>query len=205
MVEADFHEVVDAEQRQAWGDARTALERAKGRLGDGGPKNLRRRASQTDRELTVVRKLQEIRDSHLEPEGDAVRMSRTVAAYESAFREAGVLDGSTDASVVASRIRSTGIAPVLLVGLDDWAWRDDNRRDWLFEIARQVEPNPTSQRIRDPKLWNDKHALEQFASSAPIEGQSVPFLVIIARKIGLQKGDAIAFSQARATIAPHGF
>ena len=37
MVEADFHDVVDAEQRQEWGDARNALERAKGRLGDGGP------------------------------------------------------------------------------------------------------------------------------------------------------------------------
>ena len=69
MVEADFHDVVDAEQRQAWGDARTALERAKGRLGDGGPEDLRRRASQMDRELTVVGKLQEIRDSHLRTGG----------------------------------------------------------------------------------------------------------------------------------------
>ncbi len=68
-----------------------------------------------------------------------------------------------------------------------------NRRDWLFEIARQVEPNPTSRRIRDPKLWNDKHALEQFARSAPIEGHSVSFLVIIARKIDHQKGDAVGF------------
>ena len=104
-----------------------------------------------------------------------------------------MLDASTDAAVMALRIRSTGIAPALLVALDDWASRDDNRRDWLFEVARQVEPNPTSQRIRDPKVWNDKHALEQFARSVPIEDQSVPFLLIIARKIGLQTGEAVAF------------
>jgi eukaryotic-like serine/threonine-protein kinase len=193
MVEADFHAVVDAEQRQEWSDARHALERAKGRLGDGGPEDIRRRASQMDRELTVVGKLQEIRDSYLEPEGDDVRTARTIAAYEAAFREAGVLDEYTDPAVMAQRIRSTGIAPALLVALDDWASRDENRRDWLFEVARQVEPNPTSQRIRDPKLWNDKHALEQVAWSTPIEGQSVPFLLFIWRRIGLQTGDALAF------------
>jgi eukaryotic-like serine/threonine-protein kinase len=205
MVEADFHEVVDAEQEEEWGDARNALERAKGRLGDGGPEDLRRRASQMDRELTVVGKLQEIRDSHWEPEGDAVRMSRTIAAYESAFREAGVWGGSTDAAVAASRIRSTGIAPVLLAGLDDWAWRDDHRRDWLFEIARQVEPNPTNQRIRDPKLWNDRDALEQFARSAPIEDQPVPFLLIIAWKIGLQNGNGLAFLKRVQQLHPKDF
>ena len=51
MVEGDFRDVVDAEQRQAWGDARTALERAKVRLGDGGPADLRRRTGQLEREL----------------------------------------------------------------------------------------------------------------------------------------------------------
>ncbi len=205
MVEADFHDVVDAEQRQEWGDARNALERAKGRLGDGGPEVLRRRASQLDRELTVVGKLQEIRDSHWEPARDAVRVSRTIAAYESAFREAGVWGGSTDAAFAASRIRSTGIAPVLLAGLDDWAWRDDHRRDWLFEIARQVEPNPTNQRIRDPKLWNDRDALEQFARSAPIEDQPVPFLLIIAWKLGLQNGNGLAFLKRVQQLHPKDF
>lgn len=204
-VEADLREVVEAEQRQAWDDARNALERARGRLGDGGPEDLRRRASQMDRELTVVGKLREIRESHWEPERDAVRTPRTIAAYESAFREAGVLDGSTDAGVIALRIRSTDIAPALLVALDDWASRDDNQRDWLFEIARQVEPNLTSQRIRDPELWNDKHAIEQFALSAPLEDQSVPFLLLIARKIGSDKAKQLAFLKRVQLLHPTDF
>jgi eukaryotic-like serine/threonine-protein kinase len=205
LVEADFHDAVDAEQRQEWEDARIALERAKGRLGDGGPEDLRRRASQMDRELTVVGKLREIRDSHMEPEGEAARISRTIAAYESAFQEAGVWDGPTDAAVVASRIRSTGIAPVLLAALDDWARRDDHRRDWLFEIARQVEPNPTNRGIRDPKLWNDRDALEQFARSAPIEDQPVPFLLSIAWKIGLQTRNGLAFLKRVQQLHPKDF
>jgi tetratricopeptide (TPR) repeat protein len=192
-VEADFREVVDAQQRQAWGDARNALERAKGRLGDGGPMELRQRAGQLEQELALVRTLQEIRLSHNDPESEAAHGPRTTAAYEAVFREAGLVDGSEDAAVVASRVRVTGIAPALLVALDHWAWVDERRRDWLFAIARQVEPNPTSRQIRDPSKWNDRHALEEFARSTTVETQTVPFLFLVGLKLHLLNGDAIAF------------
>ncbi len=169
LVEADFHDVVDAEQRQAWGDARNTLERAKGRLGDGGPEDLRRRADQRERELALVGTLQEIRLSHNELPTPTARDPRTAAAYAAAFREAGLLDGREAVAVVALRIRATGIAPALLVALDHWAWRDERRRDWLYEVARRnVEPSPTSRQIRDPKVWYDRHALEEFARSTSL-------------------------------------
>src|SRR5262249_55166697 len=107
-VEADFRDAFDAHQRQAWGDARNALELAKGRLGDGGPPELRRRASQLERELALVGTLQEIRLSQYDPDSEAAQGPRTMAAYEAGFREAGVLDGAEDAPVVAARIRRTG-------------------------------------------------------------------------------------------------
>ena len=89
MVEGDFHDAVAAEQRQAWGDARTALERAKGRLGNGGPAELRQRTGQIERELALVETLQQIRFSRTDPVLAAARTSRAISAYEAAFREPG--------------------------------------------------------------------------------------------------------------------
>ncbi len=203
MVDADFREVVDAQKRQAWGDARNALERAKGRLGDGGPSELRRRAGQLERELALVGTLQEIRFRHNEPLSAEVQEPRTSAAYEAVFRDARLLGAREDPAVVASRIRDTGIAPVLLVALDHWAWIDKGRRDWLDEIARQVEPNPASRQIRDPSKWNDKHALEEFARSTPIETQNVPFLLIIGVKIHLLNGDTVSFFKRVQQLHPN--
>ena len=74
-----------------------------------------------------------------------------------------MIDRREDAAILAARIRATGIAPALLVALDDWAWIDESRRDWLHEVSRQVEPNPTSRQVRDPKVWDNLHALEEFA------------------------------------------
>jgi serine/threonine-protein kinase len=59
-VEDDFKQVVKAQTDQKWGEARTALERAKARLGSGGPSVLVRRAAQLDRELKLVGTLEEI-------------------------------------------------------------------------------------------------------------------------------------------------
>ncbi len=193
MVEGDFHDVVDAEHRQAWGDARTALERAKGRLGDGGPAELRQRTGQIERELALVETLQQIRFSHSDPVLAGARISRAVSAYEAAFREAGLIDQREDAAILAARIRATGIAPALLVALDDWAWIDESRRDWLHEVSRQVEPNATSRQVRDPKVWDNLHALEAFARSMPVETQTVPFLLLVGQRLEFLGRDAIPF------------
>jgi len=193
MVEADFREVVDAEQRQAWGDARTALERAKGRLGDGGPAELRQRTGQIERELALVETLQQIRSSRSDPVLAAARFSRASSAYEAAFREAGLIDRREDAAVLAARIRATGIAPALLVALDDWAWIDESQRDWLREVSRRVEPNPISRQVRDPKVWDNLHALEESAMSMPVETQTVPFLLLVGQRMEFLGRDAIPF------------
>jgi serine/threonine-protein kinase len=192
-VEADFREVVDAQQRQAWGDARNALERAKGRLRGGGPPEFHRRADQLERELALVATLQEIRLRHNDAESAAARGPRTTAAYEAAFREAGLLDGREDAELVVARIRATCIAPALLVALDGWAWNDKGRRDYLLELARRVEPNPTSRQVRDPGVWANLQALEELSRSMPVEIQTAPFLLLVAQRIQILGGNPIPF------------
>jgi serine/threonine-protein kinase len=190
-VEADFREVAETQERQAWGDARSALERARGRLRDGGPAELRRRADQLDGELVLVAKLHEIGLNHHEPESEASRTRETRTAYEAAFREAGLLDEGEDATTVAERIRNTGVAPALLVALDQWARLDESRHDWLLEIARAVEPNAVSRQIRDAKVVDNVRALEELARTTPVESQTVPFLHSIGNRIHVLGGNPV--------------
>ncbi len=193
-VEEDLGQVVQADQRQSWGEARTALDRAKTRLGDGGPQELRRRAEQFERELALVATLEEIREGRMTLDSAAMYHSQSSADFGTAFRSAGLIDAREDATVVASRIRSTGIAPALLMALDEWAWIEgDNRRAWLREVARQVDPDPVTRRIRDPKVWNDKQALEEFTRSAPIANTSIHFLMEVARQLEVLQGDPLPF------------
>jgi serine/threonine protein kinase len=156
-VEADFREVVQAQQRQAWGDARNALERAKGRLGGGGSAELRRRSDQLERELALVETLETILFTHMASDFPDIRVQQAAARYDAEFRDAGLIIRPEKPAVIAARIRATGIARPVLAALDDWAhdWtnRVDGREPWLIEIARLVDEDPESRPMRDAKLW----------------------------------------------------
>ncbi len=192
---ADFREVVESQRRQAWDDAHSALERAKGRLGDGGPPELRQRAGQLSRELALVGELEDILLSSLDPNSPESGPQRTAARYEQVLREAGLVNGPENTQVVAARIRATGIAEPVLAALDCWAWRDEGRRNWLNEVARHVDENPASRPMRDSRLWEDRVALEEFARSAPLANQSVPFLHFLGLKLYHGGGNSVAYYQ----------
>ena len=166
MVEADFHDVVDAEQRQAWGDARTALERAKGRLGDGGPAELRQRTGQIERELALVETLQQIRSSRSDPVLAAARISQAISAYEAAFRQAGLIDRrrTPQSSRHGFALRASRRLSWSRLTIGPGSTRADATG---CTRSRAGQPNPTSRQVRDPKVWDNLHALEAFARSMP--------------------------------------
>jgi eukaryotic-like serine/threonine-protein kinase len=194
-VNEDFDQVVVAQKEKKWDQARAALERAKGRLGDGGPPELRRRADQLERELALVGRLDTLSMKYLVSEslsGEVAR-DKAVASYEAEFRTAGLIDGPESAEVVASRIQSTGIIPALLAALDEWAMYDDARQDWLLEVARLADENPASRPLRDSRLWEDEVKLKEFARLAPLSDLSVPFLRFFAVKLAEKQIDPIPF------------
>jgi eukaryotic-like serine/threonine-protein kinase len=193
-VSEDLDQVVFAQREKKWDQARKALQRAKARLGDGGPSGLRQRAAQLENELTLVATLEDILLGSLDansPEGEEPQ--RTAVRYEQALREAGLVNGSEDPKDVAARIRATGIAVPVLAALDDWAWRVDGRRDWLQEVARLVDEDPASRPIRDSRLWENRPALEAFAQSAPLANHSVVFLHFLGRELHRGGGDSTAY------------
>jgi serine/threonine-protein kinase len=196
--------VAAAERVKQWDQAHAALERAKARLGGGGPQALRLRAAQLERELVLAAKLEDIL---LDTDGSVPAPQPNGPRYEEALREAGLVDGAEEPAVVAARIRAAGVATTVLAALDDWAswasWHDDGRRHWLFEVARLVDEDPASRPIRDAKLWESRPALDEFARSAPLANQSVPFLHFLGLKLYQGGGDAVAYykrvQQAHAT------
>jgi tetratricopeptide (TPR) repeat protein len=206
VVNEDLDQVVLAEKEENYDQARTAMERAKARLGDGGPRELRRRAEQLGRELAMVRALEEIILSSVADSQHA--WAHRAARFEAAFREMGFIEGQEDPAVVAARIRASGIAAPVLAALDYWAdgWSEhrdamarDRREpvtslpDWVLEVARLVDDDPASRPIRDGKLWENKATLEAFAQSAPLANHSVSFLVFLSRKLEGHGGNTIAF------------
>jgi serine/threonine-protein kinase len=196
-VEDDFREVVQAQQRQAWDDARKALERAKGRLGGGGSAELRRRADQLERELALVKTLETILFAHMASDAPNKLAQQSAARYEAEFRDAGLFDGSEEPEVIAAQVRATGIAKPVLAALDDWThdWTGyvDDRQRWLIDVARLVDEDPASRSMRDAKLWEDRSALEAFALSAPLANQSVPFLMFLGQHLENFGGDTVKY------------
>jgi serine/threonine-protein kinase len=175
-VEDDLRQAADDEHQQKWLEAQTAIERARVRLGGNGPADLRRRMDGLARELLLVAFLDKTRESRVDFDTMEKADARACAAYEKAFCDAGYATGQEDPEAVATRIRASGIAPVLLIALDDWALCDENRRNWLIDVARRVDPEPSSRRIRDPLLMKDLRAVEEFFRTAPLKKVSPPLL-----------------------------
>jgi tetratricopeptide (TPR) repeat protein/tRNA A-37 threonylcarbamoyl transferase component Bud32 len=192
-VEDDFREVVETERKQAWGDAHIALERAKARLGDGGPTELQSRALELNRELTFVGKLDLIRESRQRLNVIDAPDAQLAADYEQAFRDAGLLQSDESPAVIAARIRSSVIAEVILVALDDWKICEHGRWEWLDEVAQIVDQNPVTRKIRDSKVWDDKEALAECLRTVKIEKQSVAFLTLAGSHLEDLHGDALPF------------
>jgi serine/threonine-protein kinase len=172
MVEADLHDAVDAEQRQAWGDARTALERAKGRLGDGGPAELRQRTGQLERELALVGTLQEIPPSHAG--FDRARDPRTVARFEAAFREAGCGRGQ-DPRSSRREFGPRASRPACSLRGSTTSWTGTTPASTTGCRGRATEQTGPG-RSREPGYGTTSTRLEQFARNRRHETSPYPSL-----------------------------
>jgi tetratricopeptide (TPR) repeat protein len=229
-VEADLGTVDAALNDSKWTDARTALDRAKARLGDRGPENLRRRLDQAARDLKLVARLDDIplrraatsvRFSGPEPLGidrpdrdfrgyrgfDTDQSDRD---YRAVFEEAGLGRVEEPPEAVADRVRSARVRGALLAALDDWvACVDDDRRQWVLEVARRADHGPESawqQRVRDPEVWKNPAALAELARAAPPDARFVPLQLSLARHlVTLKHGDGVGLLRRVQAAHPNDF
>jgi eukaryotic-like serine/threonine-protein kinase len=190
--EEDLREMVRWLNRSSWPEARAALERAKGRLGDRGSAELRRRLDQGARDLDLAARLEAIR-LDLAPKVP----SPTPDPYEEVFRGAGLGQVGDDPEAVADRVRAANITNALVAALDHWSaiTVDSRCYRWVLSVARQADPDPTGwrDRARDPAVLADRAALVEVIKTAPVADQSVPLLLALAKRLTFDSPERLPF------------
>ena len=126
--------------------------------------------------------------------GSGLRMDRTGldSQYGRAFRDYGMdveVLAPDDAAVL---VQNSAIREHLAAGLDDWANErsysyatEDQRQNAkrLLAIARQVDPDPWRNRLREIVLSRDARDFEQIAQSAPVEELDATTLGLLGRLV----------------------
>jgi serine/threonine-protein kinase len=182
------------QEHYRWGEARAALTQAASRLGGRGSADLAERVRQAQAGLDLVARFDAIRLNRVTLVEGRFDDSRADRDYEDAFREAGLGEVHDDPEGVAARVRASAVRGALVAALDDWAScaTDEDRRDWLLEVARRADPDAWRDRVRDPAVWRNRAALAELARTAPVAEQSVPLLVALGQRLRDAGGDATA-------------
>jgi len=182
----DLQEMIRWLKQSSWPEARAALERAKTRLEERVPEDLRRLMDQGTHDLTMGTKVEDTRLNAFES---------TDTRYEEVFSEFGGIHDDTD--IVAGRIAASNICDALVAALDHWSvlTADPQRRKWALEVARKADPNPTSWRIRarDVSIRNDEAALLQLMSTAPVADRAVSLLLALEQQLNPTSPEHIRF------------
>jgi serine/threonine-protein kinase len=161
-VETALQKVAGLQKQARWKEAEAVLDQVRERLSDSGPADLFERLQRSQANLALATRLDVIsqkRTAWVEGQFDSRSADRD---YEIAFREAGLGAETEDAETVGARVRDSEISEQLIAALDDWAIAAGNpkRRSWLLEVARRADPDAWRDRFRDPKVREDRGALE---------------------------------------------
>jgi eukaryotic-like serine/threonine-protein kinase len=192
----DLREMVRWLNRSTWPEARAALERARGRLGDRGSAELRRRLDQGARDLDLAARL------------DAICLDLTLAfqkppvdqpdrPYDEVFRGAGLGQFGDDPEAAAARVRGSDIRVALAAALDHWSavTRDPGRRRWVLTVARLADPDPTGwrARARDPAVRENPTALAEVIDTATVADQPPQLLLALDKHLKPDSPERLTF------------
>jgi tetratricopeptide (TPR) repeat protein/tRNA A-37 threonylcarbamoyl transferase component Bud32 len=166
-------------------EAEATLAQAAGRLAAGGPDDLQQRLRQTQDNLRLGKRLDEIRleaatlvDGKWNPE-------KAGPAYAVAFKEHGLDVVAGEETEVVRRLAASPVKEQLVAALEHWAaWVEDNRMEArLLALARRADPDPLRNRFRDPAVWRDRHQLTRLARQADLKRLSPSLLVIVGSRL----------------------
>lgn len=167
--------VTKLEQEGRFNEARAILEG----VPDGGSNEMRGRIKQAESELALAERLDLIRMSRgTFTQGGGIDYAEPSRWYGDAFREAGIGQPGDSPNQVADRIKRLAVSSALIAALDDWAaCADAQPRDWILSVARQADPDPWRDRVRDNNHWASIEHLQSLADSVKIGEQPVSILV----------------------------
>jgi tetratricopeptide (TPR) repeat protein/tRNA A-37 threonylcarbamoyl transferase component Bud32 len=206
-VEAALDKAGELQKQARWGEAQAVLEQARERLELDGPADLRRRVQQARADLQLVDRLDAARlkaativESHYDEAG-------AERGYAAAFRQARLGQVGDEVATVAARLRASAVKAQLVAALDDWAslTQSPARRAWLLAVARGADPDPWRDRFRDPKLWQDRKALQRLARQAKVQQLSPQLVAALATVLAWRGGDALGLLTAAQRRSPQDF
>jgi serine/threonine-protein kinase len=217
-VEAALAQVPGLRRQGDWAEALALLTQVRSRLDEAGSDDLARRLTRAEAELELAAALEQIRLAPLIVGQRAVNYPAMAEAYAQTFTRAG-LDIQEGEETLVARVRDSDVRPQLVMALDHWAYLADTRKDRplmtrLLDLARHADPDPDwGDRFRDPALWGDQEALrglaaeaeQRLTAEAPEKELPTPLVVLLAKKLGPQDGQAEALLRAAQWRHPDDF
>src|SRR5262245_48048874 len=180
----DLREMVHWLDRSSWPEARAALERARGRLGDRGSAELRRRLDQGVRDLDLAARLEAI-CLDLTPAFMKPPVDQPDRPYNEVFHGAGLGQVGDDPEAAAARVRNSDIRDALVAALDHWSavTEDPDQRRWVLTVARLADTNPDPTgwraRAREPAVREKPAAPSEVIDTAPVADQPPQLLLAL--------------------------
>lgn len=217
----------DAAQRERaaalWRDALAAADRIEQALAKGEADTdtarqatellveLRRQAAETEKDLRMLRRLEQAHDREMEPEESDYARKRRVEelvfgraaapVYAAAFHEYGIDVETLNTRQAAERIRQRPIRLQLAFALDEWYFlAPEAAGGGLLDISRAADPDPLRDRVRGAIAAKDHKVLKQFADSTEAVELPVPILILLAnvvREQGLRAEGVQLLKRAR--------
>jgi len=186
-IEADLKEVGDLESVGRWEAADSSLRRVEARSDLRGIGDMLSRVNEVRMNLILGSRLDAIRVSRTAANEFPLSQDHSDTNYETVFRESAGISIASPAAEVRNRIINSPVRTALLAALDDWATCPVNsaRRQWILEMARQSDTDPTGwrDRLRDPGTWDRPEGLQELARGAPATESNVSILLAVGRRL----------------------
>jgi tetratricopeptide (TPR) repeat protein len=139
-------------------------------------------------------------------DGKAINISHAAPRCESIFKENLSLDmrhGQLDA--LAKQVKKSSLRFVLAAALDFWAdvTTDPVLATRLLEVARQADPDPWRDQVRDVKIWNELPQLKQLATDVQPQQQTPQVLLLLAQRLRRNQDQKAAANLLRTALIHH--
>jgi tetratricopeptide (TPR) repeat protein len=192
-IDANLNLATALRKQYQFEEASAALAQAR-EMATGGAPDRRADVEQAIQELAFVVRLDDIRFrkwTWIKGEGRAGEFNKRIAApaYRGEFARHGLDLLSLSPAAAAMRIAASAVKTELVAALDDWALHEPEPAvcERLLEVARQADPGPWTDRLRDPAVRNNPEGVKQLAADVDPAGASAANLSVLSELMVRQK------------------
>jgi tetratricopeptide (TPR) repeat protein len=192
-IDADLKLATELRKQYKFEEAGAALAQAREMATGGAPDRLAD-VEQAIRELALVVRLDDTRFRKwvwIKGEGRAGQFNTRIAApaYRREFARHGLDLLSLSPAAAARQIAASAVKAELVAALDDWALHEPEPEvcERLLGVARQADPGPWTDRLRDPAVRNDPEAVRRLAADVDPAAASAATLSVLSELMGRQK------------------